>query len=144
MNFLLKNKAGDLDDIVIAAKIDSERRIGVCICRAIYTLLEQIARFKRKVKTRRNYCDSVQECEELGRKLWSVWSRFPDYHPIHISARALWNDIIIAGCYQKYSTNPHVQYAATQYRRATQPSDVIYGSMQIYGLRLGEASGLSV
>ena len=86
--------------------------------------------------------DLVQGCRELRRKLRSVWSRFPKDHQIHRTARGLWQTIVAAGCHQQYTTNPHVQYAAAQFRRATEPLDVIYGSMQIYGLRLGEARGL--
>ncbi|KAL2155753.1 hypothetical protein VTH82DRAFT_495 [Thermothelomyces myriococcoides] len=54
--------------------------------------------------------------------------------------RRIKQQILQAGIYCVFSTNPNVQYGMARYRFASFEEDRVYGIMQIYGLRLGKAA----
>lgn len=79
--------------------------------------------------------------EWMEREWESDLGRAMDRDPILKQAvRDLLDVIERSGLYFLWSANPNIQYGCTRFRQTKFPEDRIYGIMQIYGLKIGQAA----
>ncbi|KAK4197892.1 hypothetical protein QBC40DRAFT_332622 [Triangularia verruculosa] len=88
-----------------------------------------------------NHCKNIYQ--DLERAIELTQRRSTFWRASHQAISAIHDirkQILQAGLYYLFSTNPNVQYGTARYRNASRKEDRVYAIMQIYNLRVGKSA----